>query len=71
MPYHIKRTSVLTGVTVYFKEDNRWTDNYADRKSFANKSDADALVAPTTRRIGNRDVANANGAFKNSTVVEE
>ena len=71
MPYHIKRTSVLTGVTVYLKEDNRWTDNYADRKSFANKSDADALVAQTTRRIGNRDVANANGAFKNSTVVEE
>ena len=71
MPFYIKKTSIFTNLPTYYKGDNKWGDQYSDRKSYTNKSEADAVVAPTTRKIGDKDVPNANGAFKNSTIVEE
>jgi len=71
MAAHITRPSVLTGLTVYYKGGNQWTDIYADRKVYGTSGEADTRIAPTTRTLGNRQVSNANGTFKNATVVIE
>ena len=71
MPYHIKRTSILTGSNVYYKAGSQWTDDYSQRKQYSSKSTADAVIAPTTRVIGGKVIDNTNGGFKNATVVTE
>ena len=58
MPYHIQKTSIL-GTSVpengieYYTEDDSWTNTYANRKIYTNKSDADAQKATTvTSNLG-------------------
>ena len=63
MAFHIKKQSVLLdSKTVYYKGDSKWTDTYADRKSYSTKSSADA-------EIENPD--GKNGGFTVCTVVTE
>ena len=46
MAFHIKKNSVLLdSKTVYYKGDSKWTDTYADRKSYSTKTAADAEIA--------------------------
>jgi len=71
MPAHITRSSVITGQTMYYAGDNHWTESFDDRKVYSTKAEATARIAPTTRRIGDKDVSNANGAMKNATAVTE
>ena len=43
MAWHIKKTSILNSVgTVYYKGDNRWTVNYADRVTYTSQAKAKA-----------------------------
>ena len=63
MAYHIKKQSVLLdSKTVYYKGDSKWTDTYADRKSYSTKSAADAEIVNTDAK---------NGGFNGSSVVTE
>ena len=68
MPYHVKTPGKLEVGDVYWKENNSWTDTYADRKQYANKADADAVKA-TTATIN--CITYQPDWFKNSTVVTE
>ena len=68
---HLTRTSVDTGQTMYLVENQRWSDDFAERKIFSSLTSANAVIAPTTRTIGGVEVSNANGGFKNATVVAE
>ena len=63
MPFHIKKQSIIqSDVTVYYEGGNKWTQDYADRKQYSAKADADAkLVNPDGK----------NGGFSNATVVSE
>ena len=47
MPYHVKTPSKVNVGDVYWKGDNSWTNDYASRKQFSSKSDADAVKATT------------------------
>ena len=42
MVWHIKKTSMIGVVTVYYKGDNRWTDTYADRSTYSSQAKAKA-----------------------------
>ena len=44
MVWHITKTSALgVGVgTVYYKGNNRWTENYADRATYSSQANAKA-----------------------------
>ena len=68
MPYHVKTPAALTTGDVYWKGDNTWTETYADRKQFANISDANAVKATTVTSNG---ITCAPKWFANSTVVTE
>ena len=74
MPYHIQKTSIL-GTSVpenwieYYTEDDSWTNTYANRKIYTNKSDADAQKATTV--TSNLGITYQPLWWKNSTVVEE
>ena len=68
MPYHVKTPGKLEVGDVYWKENNTWTDVYADRKQYANKSDAYAVKATTVTIKG---ITYQPDWFKNSTVVTE
>ena len=68
MPYHVKTPGKLEVGDVYWKENNTWTDVYADRKQYANKSDADAVKATTVTLNG---ITYQPKWFSNSTVVTE
>ena len=68
MPYHVKTAGQLEVGDVYWKGDNTWTETYADRKQFANISDANAVKATTVTTNG---VTYAPKWFANSTVVTE
>ncbi len=54
MPFHIKTNSVMNPTIgdVYYKDNNTWTETYADRKVYTNKSDADAVKATTITNNG-------------------
>ena len=72
MPYHIKTPGALNVGDVYWKGDNAWTETYADRKQYANKSDADAQAATTeTRTLGDKTITYQPNWWKNATVVTE
>ena len=61
MAFHIKKPSALIAdVTVYYKDDNRWTDIFDDRKTY--DTDPSALLV-------NED--GTNGGFTGATVVDE
>ena len=70
MPYHIKTPSVMNPTIgdVYYKGDNSWSEDYADRKVYSSKSGADAVKATTVTTNG---VTYAPKHFANSTVVSE
>ena len=68
MPYHVKTPGQLEVGDVYWKGENTWTETYADRKQFANISDANAVKATTVTSNG---VTYAPKWFANSTVVTE
>ncbi len=68
MPYHVKTQGQLNVGDVYWKGDNTWTDTYADRKQFANISDANAVKATTVTKNG---ITYQPKWFSNSTVVTE
>ena len=71
MPFHIKRPNEITAGDVYYKGDgNQWTGVYADRKQYANKSDADAQVANPVIFV-NGFPTKLNCGFANATVVTE
>ena len=45
MAWHIKKTSILiaSGIgDVYYKGNNRWTENYADRATYTSQANAKA-----------------------------
>ena len=44
MVWHIKKSSMMgVGVgTVYYKGNNRWTDNYAERVTYSSQKNAKA-----------------------------
>jgi|TARA_B100000035_G_scaffold58031_1_gene46318 hypothetical protein len=63
MPYHIKKPSLInSSVTVYYAGNRRWTDDYSDRSTYENESDATALMV-------NND--GKNGGWTGATVVSE
>ena len=68
---HITRPSVITGQTMYYAGNLLWVESFSDRKVYDTELEASTRIAPTTRRIGDKDISNANGAFKNATVVNE
>ena len=68
MPYHVKTPGKLEVGDVYWKGDNSWTETYADRKQFANISDANAVKATT---VTANAVSYQPKRFANSTVVTE
>ena len=37
MVWHIKKTSMMGACTVYYKGDNRWTDNYDERVTYSSQ----------------------------------
>ena len=37
MVWHIKKTSMMGVGTVYYKGDNRWTDNYDERVTYSSQ----------------------------------
>ena len=56
---------------MYYAGNLKWVESFNDRKVYATEEEANTRIAPTTRRIGDKDVSNANGAFKNATVINE
>ena len=70
MPYHIKSVGALGTGDIYYKADDTWTQIYADRKQYSNKSDADAQIANPIKFVNGFQVR-ANGGFANATVVTE
>jgi len=68
MPYHVKTPKALGTGDVYWKENNTWTETYADRKQYANISDANAVKATTVTSNGYTYIPKW---FANSTVVTE
>ena len=68
MPYHVKTPGQVEVGDVYWKVDNTGTETYADRKQFANISDANAVKATTVTQNG---VTYSPKWFANSTVVTE
>ena len=68
MPNHVKTPGKMEVGDVYWKENNSWTSTYADRKQYANKSDADAVKATTVTYNG---ITYQPDWFKNATVVTE
>ena len=77
MPFHIKSVAALGG-DIYYKADGTWTQTYADRKQYSNKSDADTQAATQETKV----IKNTSGAivssysyqldvYKNSSVITE
>ena len=52
----------MPSVDVYYVGDNRWSDNYSDRKIFTAKTKANAAI---------KNPDGKNGGFKNATVITE
>ena len=66
MPYHVKTPKALGTGDVYWKENNTWTDVYADRKQYSTKSAADAVKATTETRV---TVTDSSSLAVNSRIV--
>ena len=78
MPHHIKSKGALGSGDIYYKADDTWTQVYADRKQYSNKSDADTQVATSETRV----IKNTSGTvcstytyktkeYSNATVITE
>ena len=68
---HITRPSVIHGETLYYRGDLQWSETFGDRKIYNTLAEARIRIEPVTTRLGDKDVSNANGAFKNASVVNE
>ena len=69
MPYHIKTPSVINpSIDVYYTNEDKWSETYADRKVYTTKSSANAVKATTVTRNG---ITYAPKHFANATVVSE
>ena len=68
MPYHIKKTSIVSGQDVYYKGGDTWTETYADRKQYSTKSPATTKKNATVTFNG---VSYVPKAFADSTIVTE
>ena len=72
MPYHIKKTSLVTdwnvGADMYYFGDNHWTDDYTKRKVYASKALAEQDQSYTYIKNGNTFQP---GFWKNSTIITE
>ena len=68
MPFHIKKTSIISGKDVYYKGGDTWTETYADRKQYATKSRDTTKKNATVTFNG---ISYVPQAFANSTVVTE
>ena len=64
MPYHVKKPGIYVSGDVYFKVPNVWTQTYADRTQFTNKTNVDNMVS---QAAGD----GKNGGFIGATVVTE
>tara|TARA_B100000424_G_scaffold230861_1_gene192869 strand:+ start:259 stop:453 length:195 start_codon:yes stop_codon:yes gene_type:complete len=42
MAWHIKKTSMISSETVYYKGGNRWTVTYDDRSTYSSEANAKA-----------------------------
>ena len=42
MAWHIKKTSIISSDTVYYKGNNSWTVTYADRTTYTSQAKAKA-----------------------------
>ena len=42
MAWHIKKTSIISSDTVYYKGNKRWTETYADRATYTSQAKAKA-----------------------------
>ena len=42
MAWHIKKTSIISSETVYYKVNNCWTVTYADRSTYTSQAKAKA-----------------------------
>ena len=69
MPYHVKTPSKVNVGDVYWKGNNSWTNDYASRKQFSSKSDADAIKATTV--TSPQGVTYQPRWFADATVVTE
>ena len=69
MPYHVKTPSKVNVGDVYWKGNNSWTNDYASRKQFSSKSEADAIKATTI--TSPQGVTYQPKWFANATVVTE
>ena len=68
MPYHIKKTSIVSGQDVYYKGGDTWTETYADRKQYSTKSPATTKKNATVTFNG---VSYVPTSFAGSTIVTE
>ena len=68
MPYHIKKTSIVSGKDVYYKGGDTWTETYADRKQYSTKSPATTKKNATVTFNG---VSYVPTSFAGSTIVTE
>ena len=78
MPYHVKSTGAMGTGVVYYEGGDTWTQVYADRKQFANISDANAIKATSETRTMKTPSGTIVSSYtyqldvyKNSTVVTE
>ena len=72
MPYHVKSTGAMGTGTIYYEGGDSWTQTYANRKQFANISDANAVKGTqVTRTLGPKSHTYTPDIYANSTVVTE
>ena len=62
MAYYIKRPAQLNSGDVYWTGRNQWSNDISKKKTYVNKSTADAKLP---------NIDGKNGGFKNATVVSE
>jgi hypothetical protein len=61
MSYHIKRPNqLMPSIDVYYVTDNRWSDDYTERKVFG--EDPSSMLSNPDGK---------NGGFKNAIIVTE
>ena len=62
MAYYIKRAAKITPCDVYWTWGSNWADDFSKKKTYVNKSTADAKLVNTDGK---------NGGFNNAVVVSE
>ena len=62
MAYYIKRPAKITPGDVYWTGGSNWSDDFSKKKTYVNKSTADAKLVNTDGK---------NGGFDDAVVVSE